>query len=539
MAGILFSHFKNNEPKFYDKEVVLEYFSPATSFVVEHYLENSPAYEEAIVDCMRGVFIAVKENRVEIAVESFVDCVKALIKWFKKWFMKFVSFVKENFKKLDLYFLKGKVVIDRFLKTTPRFEPFILSGYKYTIPDGHLNSGLLFNYMDMVEEEILQILRADSTSLNPRIAKAQEKLGSAKLMNHFRGILLSRPAVNASTFKHELKYYFRNNSLKADIQCNVQTVTGFCEEYKLLAKQIDSIKKNRMSIEIHTNRILDFLEHEPEKYYDGYSNGSDLDRRKNMGIAIVYSSANAIIKQLNLMYDFYFSAKLDAINEAMQFYVKAASKALASSSLGMVKFAKEDCVPDVDIYKDPITESSFFFSDSNYEHNFDKWKSGEIKVLLILGLAGSGKSTLANQLAKEYNCHKVELDFYGKIVKKEYPEIKDWENGDRARFVVNHAIEHYQNQRVIIEGGQIAFCNPATLAHHAIIVTCTSFMTSNFRASKRAFTDTDREAKFAGTTNPVMLFLHALFRSTPKLIGANVRHYRMNNEFQAGLMNYG
>lgn len=539
MAGILFSHFKNDETKFYDKTVVQEYFSPATAFVVEHYLENSPAYEEAIVDCMRGVFIAVKENRVEIAVESFVDCVKALIKWFKKWFMKFVSFVKENFKKLDLYFLKGKVVIDRFLKTTPRFEPFILSGYKYTIPDGHLNSGLLFNYMDMVEEEILQVLRADSTYLNPRIAKAQEKLGSSKLMDHFRGILLSRPAVSASTFKHELKHYFRNNSLKADIQCNVQSVTGFCEEYKLLAKQIDSIKRNRMSIEIHTNRILDFLEHEPEKYFDGYSNGSDLDRRKNMGIAIVYSASNAIIKQLNLMYDFYFSAKLDAINEAMQFYVKAASKALASSSLGMVKFAKEDLVPEVDIYKEPVMESNLFLSDSNYEHNFDKWKSGEIKVLLILGLSGSGKSTLANQLAKEYKCHKIELDFYGDIVKKEYPEIKEWEKADRSRFVVNHAIEHYNKQRVIIEGAQIAYCNPATLAEYAIIVMGTSVLTSSMRGIKRSFIDTKREARFAGTDNPILLFLHALFKSSPTVLKWNYKTNKLNSEFQAGLMNYG
>lgn len=536
--GILFSQLRKKEPVS-DQSLTYEYFSPATSFVVEHYLENSVEYETAVVESMQGVFIAVKENRVEIAVDAFVDCVKRLIKWFKKWFLKFINFVKTSFHKLDTYFLKGKVVIDRFLKTTPDFEPFVLSGYQYTIPTSAINSNLLYNYMSMVDEEILNVLRADSTTLNARIAKAQEKLGSSKLMDYFRGVLLNRAPVKSSVFRHELKHYFRNNNLKADILCNMQTVTGFCEEYKLLSKQIDSIKQNRMSIEIQTNRILDFLEHEPEKYFDGYSTGSDLDRRKNLGIGAVYSSANVIIKQLNFMYDFYFSAKLDAINEALQFYVRAASKALGSSALGMAKFAREDFIPDVDISKEPITENNLIFSEENYELNFDKWKTGEIKILFIIGLSGSGKSTLADKLAKEYQCRKVELDFYGLLVRRESPEIEEMSSQERNRYIVNHVIEHYKNERVIIEGAQIIYCDPEVISQYAVIAMGTSAMTSTFRGIKRSLTDFDREANFTGMRNPILLFLHALFRSSPTVLRWNCKTNALQDKFKEDLCKSG
>ena len=368
--SILFSQFTNKE-LVEDHSVTYEYFSPATAFVVEHYLENSPEYESAIVECMQGVFISVKENRVEIAVDAFVDCVRALINWFKRWFNKFTNFVKDAFHRVDSYFLKGRVVIDRFLSKTPDFEPFIIRGYRYTIPTGHLNSELLWQYMNMVDEEIIQVLRADSTTLNPRIAKAKERIGSSKVMDLFRGILLHRNAIPADLFKHELKHYFRNNQLKTDILCNLQVVTGFCHEYKLLAAQIESIKKNKLSIDRHTNRILDFLEHEPERYYDGYATGCDLDRRKNMGIAAVYSSANAIIKQINFMYDFYFSTKLDAINEALQFYVKAASKALGQSYFGFTlpkrDYSSEDFIPSVDLSYEPVSENKLFLEGTESE----------------------------------------------------------------------------------------------------------------------------------------------------------------------------
>ena len=374
--GFLFSEFKKRE-LVSDHSVAYEYFSPCTAFVVEHYLDNSPEYEDAIVSSMQGTFIAVKENRVEIAVDAFVDCVKALINWFKKWFKKFTNFVKEAFSKVDSYFFKGRIVIDRFLSKTPDFEPFMMKGYKYTIPSGHLNSELLYQYMDMVDEEIIQVLRADSTTLNPRIAKAKERIGSNKVMDLFRGILLNRQPLDGTVFKHELKHYFRNNTLKADILCNLRSVTGFCQEYKLLANQIDSIKKNKLSIDRHTNRILDFLEHEPERYYDGYGIGTSLDRMKNMGIAAVYSSANAIIKQINFMYDFYFSAKLDAINEALQFYVAAASKALGQAAFGFTihkNYSAEEFIPDVDLSNEPVSDSTFFL---------DGTKSYELEMYTI------------------------------------------------------------------------------------------------------------------------------------------------------------
>ena len=515
--AILFSQFKDSGKIVSDQSVVCEYSAPATSFVVNHYLENSPEYENAIVESMRGIFIAAKESRLDIAVDAFVDAVKALIRWFQRWFKKFLNFAKDSFKKIDLYFFKGKIVIDRFLATTPHFEPFVLKGYQYTIPTSTLNASLLSHYMSMVDEEIIQVLRADSATLNPRIAKAQHTLSSPELLDYFRGLLINRGPISSNVFKHHLKHFFRNNNLKADILCNLQTVTGFCEEYKLLSKQIESIKQNQMSIEININKILNFLEHEPEKYFDGYSTGSDLDRRKNLGIGAVYSSANAVIKQINFMYDFYFSAKIDAIYEAMQFYVRAASKALGSSALGTIKFATEDFIPDISISNEPIQESIFFFSGENYELNIDKWESGEIKLLFILGSSYVSSKSTAERLSKQYGCRKVELDFYSDLVKNERPEIKEWSDAKRNAYIVNHAIEQYKKERTIIEGTQTVFCDPGIISQYAVMIIGTSSLTFSAGEMEK--------------NNPIILFKYALANSSPSVLKWNSKTYDLRSEF--------
>lgn len=52
-------------------------------------------------------------------------------------------------------------------------------------------------------------------------------------------------------------------------------------------------------------------------------------------------------------------------------------------------------------------------SDDDLEINVDKWKSGEIKDLYILGLSGSGKSTLSREFHRKYrDCSLIELDAF-------------------------------------------------------------------------------------------------------------------------------
>lgn len=74
-----------------------------------------------------------------------------------------------------------------------------------------------------------------------------------------------------------------------------------------------------------------------------------------------------------------------------------------------------------------------FFSGKDVYFNFDKWKSGEINKLLILGLSGSGKTSLAHKIADQYNCDVVHLDMFrgqvyysDQILKTEHKQIYEY-----------------------------------------------------------------------------------------------------------------
>ena len=53
---------------------------------------------------------------------------------------------------------------------------------------------------------------------------------------------------------------------------------------------------------------------------------------------------------------------------------------------------------------------SKYIEKKDYLFNIDKWNKINNNVLFITGMSGSGKSTLTNDLCKEYNCTKIELD---------------------------------------------------------------------------------------------------------------------------------
>jgi len=75
-------------------------------------------------------------------------------------------------------------------------------------------------------------------------------------------------------------------------------------------------------------------------------------------------------------------------------------------------------------YLDYIQEG-FIFSDKTISIDLDKFESGEINKLIVVGLSGGGKSTLASYLAKKYNCKFNEIDNCNKksMTEQEYKDF--------------------------------------------------------------------------------------------------------------------
>lgn len=123
--------------------------------------------------------------------------------------------------------------------------------------------------------------------------------------------------------------------------------------------------------------------------------------------------------------------------------------------------------------------------DNNYELNFDKWISGENKILYITGLMGSGKSTFSIELSKEYNCKLIELDGFTKFSQSE-KELNDELFIELFIRRLNDIIRNYD--RVIVEGVQIMSFNNFHIHikdTDSVLIINTSLIKSTFRSIKR------------------------------------------------------
>lgn len=151
-----------------------------------------------------------------------------------------------------------------------------------------------------------------------------------------------------------------------------------------------------------------------------------------------------------------------------------------------------------------------FFSGKDVYFNFDKWKSGEINKLLILGLSGSGKTSLAHKIADQYNCDVVHLDMFrgqvhysDQILKTEHKQIYEyfthvWTHGNR--MIIKNMPSDIRNQEfekmvywllerpepLIIEGMlENIISDNEQLQQFPIIFKGTSVVKSMYRAAMR------------------------------------------------------
>ena len=162
------------------------------------------------------------------------------------------------------------------------------------------------------------------------------------------------------------------------------------------------------------------------------------------------------------------------------------------------------------------------FSDDDVYINYNKWKSGEYKSVLITSISGSGKSTLAKKIAEKFNAYYVEIDVLSFGLLK--PQKANWnyiqendkylykflkENNLTPTLMLNFK-DHPQNKkkvkildkyihwlcferddldenRVVIAGSDVAasLIHMKELAEFPIIIKGTSIAKSSYRKIQR------------------------------------------------------
>lgn len=172
-----------------------------------------------------------------------------------------------------------------------------------------------------------------------------------------------------------------------------------------------------------------------------------------------------------------------------------------------------------------LLKENFIISKNDIVYNFDKFKSGDINLLLIVGFSGSGKTTSAFQIEKDLkNCYIISLDL---ILNNKNDIINDKSNNysifktffnqneelltldiDNNRknrilyiekfikFIEDYA-ENNKNVQFIVEGiWPVSYeFDPKLFDNWAVIIKGTSYIKSDFRVSKRE-TSNNKDAVF-------------------------------------------
>lgn len=155
----------------------------------------------------------------------------------------------------------------------------------------------------------------------------------------------------------------------------------------------------------------------------------------------------------------------------------------------------------------------FLFNDKTISIDLDKFESGEIPRLLIVGYSGSGKTTLGKILSKKYKKELRNLDGCEKFVHDRYKKEEF-----KKRFI--ECIRDSIKQKGIIEGIQIVDVKEYNLDKNflmkqPVIIIGTSLIISSIRSGIRNENIKD-----------ISFFLWSQYNTNFKLVRKKLNNFR-------------
>ena len=344
--AVLFSRLVENETNLKPSvQSPLIYTESACSFVTKHYLDTNDEYNNILLENMRTCYFGSKAEIPEIITEGFTDAISNIIAWFKKWRVKFKNFVVKCIHKLIALFKTVGKMVDKFEESPKYFTPFTVEMYEYTIPDDSLATNTIDEYFDMVLNYALEIAHSTNNSVGAVLAEAREATCSAKLLDMYRGKTIKQDSIPASEYKDAVKRYFHNGSdLKKQMEINMNTATTMCKKFKQFHRLLESVKKNRIELEKNCNLSMAFIQMEKEHFVSveakklaksGHHDANDvaLLTKIDQALTIYFDHVNLTVRNIHLIFDKYYSIKIDTLKDALKDYGKTIDKVYVRSRM--------------------------------------------------------------------------------------------------------------------------------------------------------------------------------------------------------------
>ena len=335
--GVIFGNIKTSDLDFQASPIEEQ---SCISFTLNEDMNYAQEYNDILIEGLRGQYIGVKENALHIVVESFSDMCEGLIEFFKKWIIRFKEWFIGFIKKLYMKFRSGSIYINKITGTVPEFEPFTIKGYQYTIKKSNVNPTAIDVYLNKIRHYANTIRTCKANSANAIMGEARYELSSTSSLDKYRGIVIGNgQIIPIGDFVKECGKSFRNGGKKQEVLCTQSMIIAMSDEYKAFKDVLKQCETDRVAMEDLTDRIIAHLQNiSVDAGLNGLSSSPQaqhcvrtMDETISPVVAYryissIYSMGNNGIKNIHSMYKIYFSEKIDAVKEAMDFYAKCIIK---------------------------------------------------------------------------------------------------------------------------------------------------------------------------------------------------------------------
>ncbi len=339
--SVLFARIANNEATAETLQLDAQMCTMEVSdFVTVHYRNTEEEYNQILLEGIRAGYITAQTANLANVIESLSDTVDSIIAWFKKWLKTFKNFIMGVLKKIMNLFVSGESVIKKFDSSYVNFKPFEMEGFEYSINTSDLNSKILSDFMNAVNHYAIEIGYSNPRSLGANLSVYINDISGDTFLDKVRGEMIGTSPIKSSHWKEELKASFRKGlRQKKKIEVTPQVAHGFCKQYEMLKLALDSCKKNKEQMERNVDHVIAWMEGEPmvvrgalDNKEPGLQTASQqhaFREQQYMAAEKLFHAAHMTARQIQYIYDKYYTAKIDALNEAIMFYLKVVNTAFA------------------------------------------------------------------------------------------------------------------------------------------------------------------------------------------------------------------
>ena len=288
-------------------------------------MEND--YSEALLNSLRATYEGMKADDLDIVCEGVFDNAREVISWFQQWLTNFKNAVVKYFTKLyqkvsKFKFKASKVASAGFVPV----KQFVVKGYEYTFDYGNQRVPQIINDILYKTQQAVDSIKNHSENVEVVVNRYCNELGNASI-SIYRGMLTGEDFVDAEYYEESLFRHFHGGADrgdKKDILITTPALRNFVRQVKVIQNVIKNCENDKERMKNDTERIINWIKTQsvytdkPTYHFEDEDKFSE--NRVGRALAAIYSHANNILKRAHFVCAKYYSEKLHALDEAIQFY---------------------------------------------------------------------------------------------------------------------------------------------------------------------------------------------------------------------------